>query len=148
MSLDLKTARTSVKSRVETIVGAGNAHIGQIPAGFQPPRDAMNRMAPYAVLHFGRPVPDFGRTIADGEKDYPHTWPVAVYLYATDGGVVQDLADDLDASLLDWQPTGNDDSTPLRGGASFSYPLASTENMPARIELQRYYTCLVNMSRP
>lgn len=146
MSLDLTAARAAIKAKVEAVVGSGNVHATILPDNYAPPRDALGRMSPYAVTNFGRPVPEFGRTINDGEGDYPHRWPVGIFLYAADGDAIQELGDELDAALIDSHPNG-DDSTGLRGAAAYSYPLPSTDNIPARIELQRYYTCLVNMSR-
>ena len=146
MSLNLKSARTAVKNRVAGISGIELVEEDQLPEGVTPPRDQWNQMSPYAVIHFGRPVPDYGRTLADGEADYPHVWPTWVELVAPSGYSINDLADDLDASLLDWQPDG-DNSTGLSGSASYSYSIASVDNMPARKVLNRYYICKVNLSR-
>ena len=104
MSLKLKDARSAFKSRVESVAAIKMVAEDQVPEGVDPPRDWAGEMSPYAVLHFGRPGPDYGRTLTDGEGDYPHTWPVYVELVvgATSSVSVSDLADDLDAALINW----------------------------------------------
>ncbi|QIK61802.1 hypothetical protein G7068_16175 [Leucobacter viscericola] len=145
MSLDMSNARAAIKSRVLGLSSVSDVFTTEVKKGFTPRSDAYGRMEPYAVLHFGRPVPGYGRTIGDGEQDYPHLWPVSIFLYCSDGDSAENLADELDASFLDWSPDG-DNSTGFRGGASFSYALQSTDNMPSRVELQRYFTATINLS--
>lgn len=146
MSLNLTNASANVRARVALVVGgAQNVHVTRTPPGWTPPTDEFGRMSPYAVINFGEPVPDYGRTIADGEGDYPHTWPVSVLIYCATGDETIPLGNALRARMIDFSPDGSN-STPFRGGASYSYPVGSQDNIPARIEMARYYTCLVNMS--
>lgn len=146
MSIQLSAARANVKTRLQAISDLSGIYTTSIPKGFTPEFDAYGEMSPYLVCHFGRPVPDYGRTIADNEDEYPHIWPVSFYIYAKNGDEGDRLADELDALIRGWAPNG-DDSTPFKGGPSFSYGRAEGENIPARVEVQLYYNCLVNMTR-
>lgn len=147
MSLKTSTARANIKARILAEVPAiKHLYTSQLPKDVQPTLNAYGELEPYAVVRFGRPVPEFGRTLGDSEKDYPHTWPLGVFVYASDGDTVNDLIDDLDQALLAWSPEeGN--MGPIRGSVAYSYDFPSTDNMPARIEIQRFYTCLINLRR-
>lgn len=147
MSLDLSAARAAITGKVNGLSAIAATYSNFIPEGETPPKDAYGILSPYAITHFGRPVPDHGRTLADGEGDYPHVWPFYVELIAPTGYDIDAIADSLDSELIDFQPDG-DNSTAIRGAGSYSYPLPSSDNMPARIGLNRYYLCTVNMERP
>lgn len=146
MSLDLSIERAAVKSRLATITELSGNFSTALPAGFTPTLDAYGRMSPYVVRRYGRPVPLGDRTLDDDEDQYPHTWPVGISLYAIDGDAADLLADKIDAKIRGWAPSENN-STQFRGGPSYSYPRSSSDNIPARIEVLMFYTCIVNMQR-
>ena len=146
MSLDLTNARNAYINRVKQIEELALVERNSLPEGVTPPRDAMNRISPYAIIHFGRPQGFSAGTLADGERDTPHIWPTWVELYGPQGYDIDALCDKLDALLEGWSPDG-DNSTEMRAAGSYSYGITTSDTVPARDGINRYYTCLVNMQR-
>ena len=149
MSLSTHPIYQAVKARLlEEIPTLASVIPVQYPEGVAPPKDALGRIAPYVVLSMGTPVLQAGgRTLNSTDHKHPHLVPFSTYIYGDihDYDSFAQVVDAVTDKLLDFRPSGQD-AQGVTGGWGYSYPIATSDTWPSRIEMPRFFTVIVNMS--